>query len=220
MVKLNTNTQNALVYGTDGEKALAEGFGRPLPYAQHLLCDLHMKDNIMSKLTELGIRVKDSDTILTDIFGKNVGSKRVPCLIDAENQTELEREMERLETKWSSAHSQGERFVGYFQKYKVDAIRQTMTADIRSMAGLGWPPAGVYDQNGNDCMNSVLQREKQLTGKRKLSIPEFVRLLQTTVKRQKTEEDLALIGIGELRMDDRYMECGVKESVFYRKSKA
>ena len=143
----------------------------------------------------------------------------VPGLIDAENQTGLVREMERLKTKWSSAHSQGVCFVGYFQKYKVDAIRQTMTTDIRSMAGLGWPP-GVYDQNGNECMNSVLQCEKQVTGKTKLPIPEFVRLLQTTAKRQRTDEDLALTGIRELRMDDKYTDCGVKESVFYRKSKA
>ena len=35
MVKLNKDTQNVLVYGTDGEKALGEGFGRPLPYVQH-----------------------------------------------------------------------------------------------------------------------------------------------------------------------------------------
>ena len=62
MIKLNAKTQNVLVYGTDGEKALGEGFGRPLPYAQHLLCDLHMKDNIVSKMNELGIRDKQSET--------------------------------------------------------------------------------------------------------------------------------------------------------------
>lgn len=56
MVKLHAPTQNVLVYGTDGEKALSEGFGRPLPFALHLMCDIHMKDNIQSKLTELGIR--------------------------------------------------------------------------------------------------------------------------------------------------------------------
>lgn len=94
-----------------------------------------------------------------------------------------------------------------------------MTADLRSVAGLGWPPS-VYDQNGNECMNSVLQREKQHTGKKKLSIPEFVRLLQTVVKRQRTEEDLAFIGLGELRPDEKYVQEGMRESVFYRKTKA
>ena len=72
MVKLNKNTQNVLVHGTDGEKALGEGFGRPLPYAQHLLCDLHMKDNVMSKLNEFGIWGKACKIILSNIFGKYI----------------------------------------------------------------------------------------------------------------------------------------------------
>ena len=219
MIKLNSKTQNVLVYGTDGEKALGEGFGRPLPYAQHLLCDLHMKDNIMSKMNGLGIRGKAADTILSDIFGKDIGSKRVPGLIDSESQTEFETNMGRITEGWLSLHPQGERFVAYFRKYKADVMKDTMTADLRSMAGLGWPPS-VYDQNGNECMNSVLQREKQRTGKRKLSIPEFAQLLQTVVKRQRTEEDLAFIGPGELQLDENYADEGMKESVFYRKTRA
>lgn len=219
MVKLNANTQNVLVYGTDGEKALGEGFGRPLPYAQHLLCDLHMKDNIVSKMSELGIRGKASEIVITDIFGKDMGPKRVPGLIDSENQTEFEANLASIKEKWLSLHPQGERFFIYFRKYKEEVIKQTMTADLRSMAGLGWPPS-VYDQNGNECMNSVLQREKQHTGKKKLSIPEFVRLLQTVVKRQRTEEDLAFIGLGELRLDEKYVQEGMRESVFYRKTRA
>ena len=219
MVKLNKNTQNVLVYGTDGETALGEGFGRPIPYAQHLLCDLHMKDNVMSKLSELGIRGKACEIILSDIFGKNIGSTRVPGLIDYESTTDFDKNLDRLSTEWHLLHPLGERFVAYFRKYKAEIMKETMTADLRSMAGLGWPP-GVYDQNGNECMNSVLQREKQLTRKRKLSIPEFSRLLETVVKRQRTEEDLAFIGLGELRMDDMYAEVGMKESVFYRKTRA
>jgi len=31
MIKLHSPTQNILMYRTDGKKALAEGFGRPLP---------------------------------------------------------------------------------------------------------------------------------------------------------------------------------------------
>ena len=77
MIKLNAKTQNVLLYGTDGEKALGEGFGRPPPYARHLLCDLHMKDNIVSKMNELGIRGKQSEVILSDIFGRDIGCKRV-----------------------------------------------------------------------------------------------------------------------------------------------
>jgi len=100
MIKLNANTQNVLAYGTDGEKALGEGFGRPLPYAQYSLCDLQMKDNITSKMNELGIRGKASEVIVSDIFGKDIGSKRVPGLIGSESQTEFETNMERLKEEW------------------------------------------------------------------------------------------------------------------------
>lgn len=111
MVRLNKNTQNALVYGTDGEKALGEGFGRPLPYAQHLLCDLHMKDNVMSKLNEFGIQGKACEIILSDILGKDIGSAREPGLVDCESPTDFDRNLDRLSNECHLLHPLGERFV-------------------------------------------------------------------------------------------------------------
>jgi hypothetical protein len=77
MVQLNANIQNVLVYSIDGEKALAEGFGKPLPFAQHLLCDIHIKDNIQSKLTNLGIRDKAGKTIHLSHNGRQTRSRLV-----------------------------------------------------------------------------------------------------------------------------------------------
>lgn len=105
---------------------------------------------------------------------------------------------------------QGERFLTYFKKYKAEDLKKTMTAEVRSMAGLGFPP-GVYDQNGNECMNSVLQKEKDKTGKKRLSLPQCVRLIRTTVNRQRTEEQLALIGIGDLEHDSLYVDLCTAE---------
>ena len=114
MVKLSKNTQNDLVYGTDGETALGGGFGIPLPYAQHLLCDLHMKDNVMSKLNELGIRGKESEIKLSNIFGKDIGSTRVPVLIHYKSPTIFDKNLDRLSNEWHLLHPLGERFVAYF----------------------------------------------------------------------------------------------------------
>ncbi|PFX15807.1 hypothetical protein AWC38_SpisGene19955 [Stylophora pistillata] len=217
MIKLHAPIQNVLVYGTDGEKALAEGFGRPLPYALHLMCDIHMKDNICSKLAELGIPAVVAEEFRMDIFGKNIGTNRQPGLIDCFTPGEFDEKMQSLKESWERRHAQGKRFLDYFLKYKADPIKQTMTAEVRSMAGLGFPP-GVYDQNGNECMNSVLQREKARSGKKRLSLPACVRLIRQTVKRQQTEEELALIGTGELKVDAMYDDMKVPERVFYRKS--
>ena len=122
-----------------------------------------MKDNIMSKMKELGIRGKPSEVILSDIFGREIGCRRVPGLLDSESHAQFVINLEKIKEEWLSSHPLSERFLFYFCKYKVGITRQMMTAELRSVAGLGWP-SGVYDQNGNECMNSVLQREKQLTG--------------------------------------------------------
>lgn len=90
MVRLNKNTQNALVYGTDGEKALGEGFGRPLPYI---------------------IQGKACEIILSDILGKDIGSAREPGLVDCESPTDFDRNLDRLSNECHLLHPLGERFV-------------------------------------------------------------------------------------------------------------
>ena len=208
MVKPHAPSQNVLVYGTDGEKALSEGFGRPLPFALHLMCDIHMRDNIDSKLSHLGIRAPVSEEYRVDIFGKNINSIRIPGLIDASNPAEFDAKMVSLSEEWKRRHPQGGRLLTYFNKYKAEQIKKTMTAEVRSMAGLSFPPS-VYDQNANECMNSVLQREKDNTGKKRLSLPQCARLIRTTVARHRTEEQLALIGIGDLELDPLYLDLAV-----------
>ena len=69
-------------------------------------------------------------------------------------------------------------------------------------------------------MNSVLQREKQKMGKKQLSIPEFARLQQAVIERQRTEEEFALIGIGDqVHLDQNYKSYGIDETAFYRKTR-
>ncbi|KAM7438561.1 hypothetical protein ABFA07_011941 [Porites harrisoni] len=218
MVKLHAPSQNALVYGTDREKALSEGFGRPLPFALHLMCDIHMRDNIDSKLSQLGIRAPVSEEYRTNIFGKNIGSIRIARLIDASNPTEFDAKVVSLSEEWKRRHPQGGRFLTYFNKYKAEQIKKAMTAEVRSMAGLGFPPSAYDNAYAKECMNSVLQREKDNTGKKRLSLPQCARLIRTTVARQQTEEQLALIGIGDLELDPLYLDLAVDETTFYRKT--
>ena len=165
MVELHAPTQNVLVYEINGEKPLSEGFGRPLPFTLDPMYDTHMKDNIISKSTELGIRTHVAEEYQAHIFGRKLGSNCRPGLIDASNPAKFDTKMELLSEEWKKRHPQGGRFLPYFTKYKAEEIKKTMAAEVRSMAGLGFPP-GVYDENENECMNSILQREKNNTGKK------------------------------------------------------
>ena len=38
-----------------------------------LLCDIHMKDNLMGKGSKLNLKKEQMTEILNDIFGRNVG---------------------------------------------------------------------------------------------------------------------------------------------------
>ena len=122
MIKLKPEIRKTLVYGTDGEKSLWDGFGWTLANARHLLFNLHMKDNIAAKLQELGIRGETAQIFMTDIFGKTAGSERTRGLIDEASSEALDSAMENLKAKWTSLHSQGQRFVrpelrGFFSRY-------------------------------------------------------------------------------------------------------
>ena len=73
-------------FGTDGEMALYQAFKHSFPSAVHLLCTIHARRNIKSKIQEMGISESVQQVILGDIFGKQVGTHH----FDTENDKEYE----------------------------------------------------------------------------------------------------------------------------------
>ena len=61
------------VFGTDGDVNLSSAFQGCFPISKHLLCDIHMFDNIEQKLIKLGISGKLKKEYLNDIFGSIEG---------------------------------------------------------------------------------------------------------------------------------------------------
>ncbi|CAC5383196.1 unnamed protein product [Mytilus coruscus] len=57
------------VFGTDGDVNLSSAFQACFPNSKHLLCDIHMFDNIERKLVKLGISGKLKKEYINDIFG-------------------------------------------------------------------------------------------------------------------------------------------------------
>lgn len=56
-------------------------------------------------------------------------------------------------------------YTDYFVMYKADLINKNcMTADLRTMCGFGYPPS-IYNQNANECANSVIKRDIKLESK-------------------------------------------------------
>ena len=82
IANLQPDTKNVLAVGTDRDDAL-NGFCSKFPISSRLLCIKHFKDDIVSKLTSLGVKSPFKEQILADIFGNS--SAKELGLVDKES---------------------------------------------------------------------------------------------------------------------------------------
>ena len=151
-----------------------------------------------------------------DIFERRLENRQLKGLVDCSSPSELIQTYENLKQTWLTRHPCGKKFTSYFEKNKLDLIKETMAQNIRSMAGLGFPPE-VYNKNGNECMNSVLKRDT-LRDKKRMTISEFINHCWCLERRQRTQEELAMIGRGELKVLEEYSDLCCEDVKFFRKS--
>ena len=107
LVRLNQNISNLKAFGTDGEKNLFAAFRTCFSEANHLLCTIHVKNNITNKCNDLGI---DSSSYIEEIFGKKVREMKFRGLIDCYTKEEF-----RSETWLSKKNS--EQFLSYIESF-------------------------------------------------------------------------------------------------------
>ena len=99
----------------------------------------------------------------------------------------------------------GHKFTSYFIKEKAEIIRESATADIRSMCGLGFPPK-VYTQNASECMNRLVKAEEDSKFAKKAGgLLSAIEQIRTEVKRQNEEQFLAVIGRGEYNLTNDFL---------------
>ena len=155
MIRYEPDLRRILAFGTGKEVPLYSAFKSALPFAVHLLCDMHMKDSISLKLSELDIRGPLARQYMTEIFGN--GQQRGQRLVDRSTEAEFSERMENLKEGWTTRHKEGGKFCTYFTDKKAPKILSCMSSTVRSMSGLGFPP-DLNCQNANECMNSVVKR--------------------------------------------------------------
>ena len=218
MTKYNKETSGVLAYGTDGEENLYKAMSQVFEDAKHLRCDIHLRDNVKRKLNELGITGSVASEIVCDIFGKVLDGVTEGGLVDCTSSEELDMALNNVTSKWPKLHQNGDKFTSYFVKEKAEVIRESATADIRSMCGLGFPPK-VYTQNASECMNRLVKAEEDSKFAKKADglLPSIERI-RAEVKRQNEEQFLAVIGRGEYRLTNDFSFLGVEEKNFFRMS--
>ena len=88
-----------------------------------------------------------------------------------------------------------------------------MTAEVRSLCGLGFPPK-PYTQNATESAHSVVKAG--LTEKK--TVPEFIKHLENMVLMQRNMIKLAFLNQGDFRFKEEYKHLSVEENKYYRMS--
>ena len=101
---LEPELKNLMAFGTDDEKALVGGFNETFERATRLLCEIHLRKNIDTKLVSMDIKGESKQSIMDDIFGRKIGSVFESGLLDAGSAEEFTGLLESLEKKWSLLH--------------------------------------------------------------------------------------------------------------------
>ena len=92
--------EGILACGTNGERAIVDGFTRCFRFATFLCCTMHMKDNITRELTARGLNAQDKKEILDEIFGKQDGKVEFNGLIDCSSGDEFDEKVLGLKKIW------------------------------------------------------------------------------------------------------------------------
>ena len=121
-------------------------------------------------------------------------------LLDVTSEDQFELEWKRLEEIWKVRGSKGALFLSYMNVNKRNIMKKCMIAERRTRCGLGNPP-DEYNQNANECMNSVLKRLKSF---KKLTVKETIELIQNEVKNHQEHTKLVLIGKGQWRICQQF----------------
>ena len=119
--------------------------------ADHLLCWVHVKDDISQKL-ESFIHEAPSE-----IFRKTSGTNKVKALLDVTLEDQFELEWKRLPEIWKGRAGNGALLLSYMNVNKRNIMKKCMIAETRTRCGLE-NTSGEHNQNANECISSVLKR--------------------------------------------------------------
>ena len=119
--------QGILAVGTDGEKALIDGFQQHMKYAVFLRCFIHFKDNITLELTDREFSMEAKKQYLTEIFGKQEETTKFNGLVDSESEDQFETNLEDLKAKWEEreAHSSKNKTQTFFEWFRCEKVRHS-----------------------------------------------------------------------------------------------
>ena len=139
MLGLKSSLRDLKCIGTDGEIAISRGFQLAFPDCKHILCFIHMKRNLTSKLRELGFNEADTKRFLNDIFGFQSGTHKVDGLVDAKTEAEFDQKLKDLKAIWclQEPETRSLQFYNWFVSHHAKNVKEKMLLSLREHLGIG-----------------------------------------------------------------------------------
>ena len=111
LIKHKSSLNKIITVGSDSEKNVYQQFKYLMPNLIHLLCNMHMKDNIKEKALKLGFTKSEVGRLNKDIFGKQIEDTVEKGLADSLTTKEFTATMNVLEQKWKNIGQKGSSFI-------------------------------------------------------------------------------------------------------------
>ena len=204
LVGLRPKLSSLKSFGTDGEVALYQAFKHSFPTAIHLLCSIHARRNVTSKLREFGVCESVQRIIVGDIFGKQVGTQYLEGLVDAVSEQQYEDGLQSLCKRWKvyDTHAGGpiSTFIEWYLQFKTSLVKEGLLRCKRQSAGLGNPPS-AFTTNTSESINALLKNKLDY---KKQELPAFLDKLKETIDEQERELERAVIDGGKYQFCDDY----------------
>ena len=193
---------NLKVYGTDGEQAITNAASEAFPFAVHLRCANHLKDNITDYLRKMLLPDAMVKDVLRDIFGTT--SER--GLIHA-TAREFDAKLSVLEKRWETLEKQHNittpKIFKWFRLHVAPIIRDNMNTELLQSLGVG---GEKYTQNNSESVNAIIKRYVNF---QKQDVLQFVNDLEECVQEQQNEVDKAILGLGRWSLAANYSSMRV-----------
>ena len=210
LIGLRPELEGIRAFGTDGEKALADGFAHAFHYAIHLTCFVHFRRNIKQQLHERGFSSDAIAEIIDDVMGCKNGDVFCEGLVDCSSHREFQQKLAVLKERWEKFD--GDEFYEWFCEHKVEVIEQTMLKPIREDALLGCPPCS-FTTNASETANSIIKNKVDY---KQSQLLEFVEKLKQVIDDQEKEVEKAVIQRGKYRFKSQFKHLEVAEGQWYK----
>ena len=168
----------------------------------------HFRQNVESHINTCGLQ-----RFKAEIIGQIFGSDESDGLLESESGDEFDLRLQQLSTLWESW--QGGLKLADYIKDRSDMMKNSMISEVRSRAGMGYPPEKFYD-NDSESNN---ERIKQRMEHREAGLCSFVRGMKQLAASQENELVKALYGSSkEYRVRDAFSSFIIQPDDWYEMS--